>query len=167
MAKKAVVRAWDSDALIAWIGTETPERVAQCTPVIRAAEEGHVVLLVSALALVEVVKLRHHDPISREDQAKVEGFFQRSFIETQAVTRRIAELGRQIVWDYGIAPKDSTHVATALVRRVGVLETFDNGLIRHDGLAIAGYERLEIREPYFPESDQIDLFTTIAELDQG
>jgi predicted nucleic acid-binding protein len=72
----------------------------------------------------------------------------------QNLTRRLAEAAREMVWDYGIAPKDAIHVATALSLRVSVLNTFDAGLIRKSGLV--GNPALPISKP-FVEQERLDV----------
>lgn len=60
-------------------------------------------------------------------------FFKRSYIVPMSITRRIAEDSREFVWDHGVKPKDALHLATALVAKVDVFNTFDLPLIGKSG----------------------------------
>jgi hypothetical protein len=76
-------------------------------------------------------------------KAKVTGFFKQEYIAVQNVTREVAEASRDLVWDFGIKPKDALHVASAIAANVGVFETFDAPLIRK-GKKVAS---IEFRQP--------------------
>lgn len=150
-SRKAVDRAWDSDALIGWLGRD-PDKQEACHAVIRACERGEVRLVISTLALTEVVKLKKgHEPIPRSDQTKITRFFLQPYIVARNLDPATSELGREIVWDHGVHPRDSIHVATALRAHVGILETFDGGLLRHSELKVSGHEPLLIRQPTIDE----------------
>lgn len=143
-------RAWDSDAFLGWLQAETGKQAA-CRPVIRAAEKGEVTIVTSSLALVEVLTMRGETPIPKENAEKVEAFFRQPFIVVRNLDRRTAELARTIVWDLQVRAKDAAHVATALLARVDVLETFDRQLIGRSPIKVEGFTPLEIREPAMPE----------------
>ena len=49
------------------------------------------------------------------------------------ITRRISESARTFVWDYGVAPKDALHVATAIDAGVPLMNTFDKKLRSKSG----------------------------------
>jgi hypothetical protein len=55
------------------------------------------------------------------------------------------------VWDVRVRAKGTAHVATALLARVDVLETFDRKLIDRSLIKVEGFAPLEIREPAMPE----------------
>ena len=67
------------------------------------------------------------------------------------LTRRIAEAARDLVWDHGVHPKDSVHVASALAAKVSVPNTFDNPLIGRSGSI--GNPPLIIEEPAIEEPE--------------
>jgi hypothetical protein len=143
-------RAWDSDAFLGWLQAETHKQDA-CRPVIRAAEKGELTIVASALALVEVLTMRGETPILEEDAEKVEAFFSQPYIVVRNLDRRTAELARTIVWDVQVRAKDAAHVATALLARVDVFETFDRKLISRSPIKVDGFSPLEVREPAMPE----------------
>lgn len=149
-------RAWDSDALIGWIGQES-DKQADCEPVIRACERGEVRLVVSALAQAEVLKLgRGHDRVPRSAQERIDRFFANPYIVTRNVDPATSRLARELHWDHNIDPKDAVHVATALrAPGVTVLESFDGGLLRHGRLEVPGFDPLTIRRPLIENDQQV------------
>ena len=60
------------------------------------------------------------------------------------LTRRIAEVARDLAWDHGIHPRDSVHVASAIAAKITVLNTFDKKLIGNPAITI---EEPTIKEP--------------------
>lgn len=57
------------------------------------------------------------------------------------VDRTLAERARDVVWNYGVKPKDAIHVATALDAQVDQLDTFDEGLLKE----VAGHRQPSAR----------------------
>ena len=145
-------RYWDSDCFLGWLQAE-PDKEQACRTVLEAAEQGDIVIVTSALTLSEVLIKRGERPIPKSDRLRVETFFQNRYIVVRNITRRIAESSRALVWDHGIAPRDSLHVATALDARLNLLNTFDERLIRKGqrlstlGLKI---ERPQVDQPTLP-----------------
>ncbi len=74
---------------------------------------------------------------------RIVDFFKNEYIAVQNVTREVAELARDLVWEKKIKPKDAVHVASAIVAEVAFFETYDKPLIRKSG-KVGG---LIIREP--------------------
>jgi predicted nucleic acid-binding protein len=140
-------RYWDSDAFIGWLAEE-PDKVDECRAVIRAAEEGKLLIVTSALTLAEVLWLRGQERIPAENADKVERFFEHEYIVVNDLDRTLAEEARRLVWHHDIRPKDAIHVATALDAEVDRLETFDAGLIKKSGAV--GNPSLEIGRPNEP-----------------
>lgn len=125
-------RYWDSDAFLGYLLNE-PDKVDACDSVLAAAEDGKIIIVTSALTLAEVLYLKQKQKIPIESRTTVEDFFKNRFISVQNVTRTIAERARDVVWDYGIKPKDAIHVATALTINLPVINTFDKNLLSHNG----------------------------------
>ena len=128
-------RYWDSDCFLGWL-QEEPGKVDKCGDVLALCERGQVEIVTSTLTIAEVLMLRPKDALPKERRTKVESLFARKYIHTMAVTRRIAESARDLVWDHGVAPKDAAavHVASALSAKADVLNTFDGPLIAKSGL---------------------------------
>jgi predicted nucleic acid-binding protein len=144
---------WDSDCFLGWLQAE-PDKVDACREVLEEADAGRVIIVTSALTIAEVLAMRRREPIDRSRRENVEGFFRRSYIAVQNVTRTIAEHARSVVWDNGVLPKDAIHVATALATKVARLNTFDQGLLSKSGLI--GSPALAICRP-FVVSPKLDL----------
>jgi hypothetical protein len=146
---------WDSCAFLALLKNEA-DYIDECKSVIKAAKDGKVMIVTSALTFVEVIKLEKGKPkLSKDVEEKIRAFFKHEWIYIYDLDRKIGELARDLMWEYeGLKPKDATHVATAVRAKVDVLETFDDGLIKLSGKV--GNPLLPIRRPYFP--NQLELF---------
>lgn len=155
-------RYWDSDCFIGWLAEEEG-KVEDCQTVIRAAERGELVIVTSSLAIAEVVKLRHHDPIPRQAAEKVRMFFRQPYIIVRELDRFLAESAQSMVWDFGIDPKDAVHVATAVAVGVEQLDTFDEKLIGKSGQI--GNPPLVIGRPFVVE--QLELPNPATALHNG
>ena len=143
-------RYWDSACFLAWLQSESG-RDDKCQNVLTLAERGEVEIVTSVFTLTEVLRLRPKDALPSERRTAVEGLFNRPYIHTIMLTRRLAESARDLVWDHGVAPKDSVHVASALATKVDVLNTFDEPLIGKSGQI--GSPPLSIEEPSVPEPE--------------
>ncbi len=146
---------WDSCAFLALLKNEA-DYIDECKSVIKAAKDGKVTIVTSALTFIEVIKLEKGKPkLSKDVEEKIRAFFKHKWICIYDVDRKIGELARDLMWQYeGLKPKDATHVATAVRAKVDVLETFDDGLLKLSGKV--GNPLLPIRRPYFP--NQLELF---------
>ncbi len=148
------LRCWDSAVILAVLLKEDG-KWQQCMGVLQAAEKGRVKIVVSSLALAEVLMLRGHDQIPRDRLDTVRAFFRHSWITIRQLDRTIAELAQELVWDEGIKPKDAVHVATAIHHNVARLDTFDDDLIKKGG-NIKGHS-LEIGYPDLPSQTEMEL----------
>ena len=142
---------WDSNCFLAWL-QEEPHGFESCEDVLKSAEHGRCRIITSTLTISEVLNIRGSKPIHRVDRDRVVNFFKREYIFTSPLTQRIAEHSRDLVWDFGIHPKDAVHVATALAARVPILNTFDKKLIAKSG-KIGDYS-MQIERP---SADQYNL----------
>lgn len=138
------IRYWDSNAFLAYF-QEEEGRVDSCEAALELAEKGKILIVTSALTLTEVLALRGKKrlPPNPKMKAKVTDFFKNEYIAVQNVTREVAELSRDLVWDKGIKPKDALHVASALAAEVTIFETFDGPLIRKGRKAT----KIQFRQP--------------------
>ena len=149
------IHYWDACTFLALLKNE-PDKVAECISVVKAAKDGHVMIVTSALTFIEVVKLEKGKPkLPKENEAKIRDFFRHKWIYIYDVNRKIGELARELMWQYeALKPKDATHVATAVIAKVDVLDTFDDYLIKLS--ENIGDPPLVIKRPFFQV--QLDLF---------
>lgn len=148
------IRYWDSSAFLAYFQEET-NRVANCEATLEDAEAGKILIVTCALTLAEVLAIRGKErlPPSPEMKRKVVDFFKNEYISVQNVTRQVAEIARDLVWENGVDPKDAVHVASALAVEAPILETFDKPLIGKSGTI--GNPGLIIREPSPPKQPKL------------
>lgn len=163
-------RYWDSSAFLAWLLPE-PDREDACRSVLRAAEEGEIELVTSALTLTEVIKLKGKPELKREQEKKIAEFFQNEYIILRNVDRFVAFAAQRLVWDQSLSAKDSIHVATALRYKIPVLDTFDDQLVGLNGqlpfdAANPNSSMLQITNPRVPEQLNLEL-NTEAEPESG
>ncbi len=125
------LRYWDTVTFLRFLLNDEGSDV--CASILKEAQAGRLCIVTSALTLVEVVKLRHHEPIPKADADKIRLFFQHKYIEVKDLNRYISEAARDLVWNNAVDPKDAVHVATAMRFHVPRLDTFDCGLCRLDG----------------------------------
>lgn len=141
-------RYWDSSCFLGWLKEES-DKIENCRSVILAAEKGEVKIITSAFTLVEVLYLKHNDPIPKEDAETVRAFFENDYILTVALDSEIAKTAQNLVWDFGVRPKDATHLGTALQVAVEIVDTFDDELSRKFNKKI-GNPPLKIGKPNYP-----------------
>jgi predicted nucleic acid-binding protein len=143
-------RYWDSDCFLGWLQAE-PDKEDLCRAVLQSAEDGKILIVTSALTLAEVLMTRGRPRIPASDREKVEKFFRSNYIVVRNITRRVAELGRTLVWDHKIAPKDALHLATAIDSKLVLMNTFDKPLIkkcgRHGNILGVKIETPRVDEP--------------------
>jgi len=148
------IRCWDTDPILALLLQEEGKWEA-CVGTLQAAEAGSVKILVSALAIAEVLMTKGHDRLPRERAQVVREFFRHSWIVIREVDRTIAEMAQELVWDHGIGTRDAVHVATALRNNAPHLDTFDRELIKHSGMLLG--QRLIIGRPNLPAQGTLNL----------
>ena len=128
MAKEIV--AWDSCIIIDAIQQET-NRYPSIFPMIRKAEAGDLLIVISMASISEVLYLRELTAkgLSEEEQNNlIEKWFDSSYIVKRAVDfgvgKKAAELRRQF---QTLTPVDSMILATAVLVEADVLVTYDDG----------------------------------------
>ena len=120
-------RYWDTSCFLAWLKNEQ-DKVGNCTGIIQACEDGQLKLMTSTLTLVEVLYLNFKDKIPKTESDKIRAFFENDYIVTIPLDRMIAEKAQDLVWDFGVKPKDAVHVASALFAGTRIFDTFDDEL---------------------------------------
>jgi predicted nucleic acid-binding protein len=152
--------AWDSCTWIAHIQRErifgpdgktvTEDRGAMCRPVLDAAERGVIEIVVSAIALVEVLARNRTNGL---DDQKVRDFFDNDYILIVNVDKHLGDFARRLMLagHAGLKPPDAIHLATACIANVDQFHTFDDRLLALDGVIdrLDG-TRLVIKKPAVP-----------------
>lgn len=121
---------WDSDAFLALINEDkSPAELAGCYDVWSVCEKGLLHIVTSTLTTAEVIYKKGAPKIDLEKRQLVSNFFRQDFISQKPLTREIAELARDVVWDSNIKPKDAVHVATCAYFKIRTLHSFDENLV--------------------------------------
>lgn len=120
----AVPIYWDSCVIIDFLQQDA-SRYPTLRSIVEEARAGKIILVTSALAVAEVVKLGCSGGSAAVQQAMIQGFFDYEFVEVRDVNRDIAERAASICRQHSIKPADAIHVATA--EKVGsrCLQTYD------------------------------------------
>lgn len=151
-------RYWDTACFIAWLGREAG-RAEVCGSILFAAEAGEVDLVTSAFTLTEVLRPKGRDRLDPNLRQTILDFFRHPWITLVQVDRIVAERAQAFVWDRGVRPKDAIHVASAVLAKCSVFETYDSDLIELSG-RVGGSPILQIRHPEpFRSGDQKEMFS--------
>ncbi|MDE3201622.1 MAG: type II toxin-antitoxin system VapC family toxin [Acidobacteriota bacterium] len=139
-------RYWDANAFLGWLNDEQ-DKAQECESVLAAADAGKVQIVTSALTLTEVIKLKGKPRLTKDKEEAIKAFFENDYIIVRDVDRFIAEKARDLIWSFnGLHPKDAIHVATAVILKINVLDTFDGRLIKLSGKI--GAPKLIIAHPH-------------------
>jgi len=150
---------WDSDCFLGYLKGEQ-DKIATCRGTADKAQQGDLIIITSAITLIEVVRLQKQPvQLSAKDAKKITQFFRNPYIYIHTVDGLVAELARQLIWDHNLQQRDSIHIATALLRTIPKLHTFDERLLKLDGKL--GNPKLRICKPDIP--GQMDLGTLYEE----
>lgn len=144
-------RCWDADSCFGYLSNQGDHQ-QECARVLTSAEEGNCEIVVSALALAEVLYLKGDGStkLFKESRDKIREFFRRSCFVVVDVDRFVAEQAQELFWTHngpnGLMPKDAVHLATALQTNSTYLETFDGCLL---GLSskVGGNPALLVQRP--------------------
>ena len=113
--------------------------MAGCQNVWQACEKGLYHLVTSSLTTVEVIHKKGLPKLDSKDRDLISNYFRQDFISQKPLTREIAELARDVVWDSNIMPKDAIHVATCAFYKIRTLHTFDKNLIDKKTIDVRGW----------------------------
>ena len=94
-------RYWDSDCFIAWFNKEVG-KYDKCSATLDKAEQGEILLVVSAITLIEVIKMKNHNMIPKEKEDIIKAYFQNPFISIRNVDRNIGEIARDLIWGHNV-----------------------------------------------------------------
>jgi len=143
MTKKVVY--WDANCFLGLLQNEA-EKVARCRYTTEQAEQGNLLIITSAITFIEVIKIKGKPKLKRSAENTIRQFFENPFIYIHDVDREVGIKARDLMWKHaGLKPKDAIHVATAILRKVPIMHTFDDDLIKLSGKY--GDPRLIICQP--------------------
>jgi len=138
--KKRVVY-WDSDAFLALInGDKSTSEMQGCNDVWAAGEKRTMHIVTATLTTAEVIHKKGTPKLDPKNRPLVSNFFRQDFISQKPLTREIAELARDVVWDSNIQPKDAVHVATCAYFKIREMHSFDKNLVGKGKIDVAGFE---------------------------
>jgi predicted nucleic acid-binding protein len=130
--------------------TVVEDRGAMCRPVLDAAERGVIEVVVSAIALVEVLA---RNRASHFDDQRIRDFFDNDYIMLVNVDKHLGGFARRLMvaGHSGLKPPDAIHLATACIANVHEFHTFDDRLLALGGVIdrLDG-TRLVIKKPAVP-----------------
>lgn len=131
---------WDSDAFLAIInGDKTPAELAGCNDVWSVCQKGLLHIVTTTLTTAEVIHKKGSPKLDPAKRHLVANFFRQEFISQKPLTREIAELARDVVWDSNIKPKDAVHVATCAFYKIRLLHSFDENLVGKQTITVNGF----------------------------
>lgn len=131
---------WDSNAFLAIINQDKPtQEMVGCSDAWSACEKGLLHIMTSTFTTAEVIYMKGTPKLNPSKRNFISNFFRQSFISQKPLTREIAELARDVVWDSKIKPKDAVHVATCAYYRVRVLHSFDRDLLEQSIIEVNGF----------------------------
>lgn len=132
---------WDSDAFLALINEDkSSSEMAGCNDVWSAGEKGLIHIVTSTLTTAEVIHKKGTPKLDPQKRMLVSNFFRQRFISQKPLTREIAELARDVVWDSNIMPKDAVHVATCAYYKIRSMHSFDGNLVNKGTIEVNGFK---------------------------
>ena len=148
---------WDSSVVIGYLAGEVG-LAEPCEDIIAAAKRGELEIALSIEAAIEVAYLKgYDDDVSEKTIRELLG---REYIIPITVDLQVAAVARDLIRRHKaplkIHPKDATHLATAILWKIPVMETTDHGLLRFSGLE--GNPAVTIRPPLYEGSRRMSGF---------
>ena len=135
---------WDADCFLGFLKKET-DKIKLCKGTTTQAKEGNLIIVTSAITLIEVVKLDRQLRLKAKDEKIIRDFFKNPYIHIHNVDREISTIARDLIWKHSLAQRDSIHVATALKLKLDKMHTFDTQL--HGLSGKHGNPKLQICKP--------------------
>ncbi len=143
MAKQIVY--WDSCCFLGLLNNEQ-DKVSLCQGTIKKAEEGDLIIVTSAMTFIEVIRMKGKPKLKKNVETTIQKFFSNSFIYIRNVDREVGIRARNLMWKHqALQPKDSIHLATALLHNIPTLHTFDDYLLNLKDKAIK--QKIKICKP--------------------
>lgn len=143
---------WDSSVFVAYFNDEAG-RADVVETLLNDGLEGKLTVITSSFACVEVIKLKEHKQLTKEQEDMISDFFRYPFIKLVDATRKICEDARHLIWKHtALRPKDAVHLASALAyvqrEHLDILFSYDGDFIDLSGSLT---QKFHIKEPYVEE----------------
>lgn len=151
---KELIYYWDSSVFVAFFNDEQEkQRAVMVEQLLDEAEAGRISIVTSSFALVEVLKLQGHKPLSASDEEKIVTFFEYPFIRLVDATRDVCEDARRLIWSHtSLQPKDAVHLASALTysrrEHLDGLFSYDGDFLKLNGVVTT---KFPITEPFMKQ----------------
>lgn len=133
---------WDSDVFLRLINNDGSNPLLEnqgCQDVWAACEKGITHIVTSTLTITEVLYKKGTPKLDPKFRPLLNNFFLQNFISLKPLTREIAELARDVVWDSNIKPKDAIQVATCAYFKIREMHSFDENLVGKKSIDINGF----------------------------
>ena len=125
-------RFWDASCFLTLLNDETG--ADDCEYVLNQARRSRTVIYVSPIVQIEVVRPKGSSaPVPMEAREQIRAFFENDFIKWRMIDRKIANDAQKLCWDYGVHPRDASHLAVAMDLQCDLLETYDRDLLKWNG----------------------------------
>lgn len=119
---------WDTSCFLCFLNRAEEERRKICEDILYHAQNGSVRLWTSTWTIVEVVrpkKLASAKKLTADQILKIQAMFQWPFLKKIQVDERVAAEAVRLARDFGLRPADAVHAASAILRKVAVLQRWD------------------------------------------
>lgn len=123
MLKKQIVY-WDADCFLGFLKNEQ-DKITVCQGTTAHAEKGDLIIVTSAITLIEVVKLDNQLRLEAKAEKTIKDFFNNPYIYIHNVDREVGMMARDLIWKHALTQRDAIHVATALKLSLNKMHTFD------------------------------------------
>jgi predicted nucleic acid-binding protein len=118
---------WDASCFICFLNRAELARREICEDVLRNAQARVIALHTSTWTIAETIKPKAKSlpgarTLTAREIAAIDGMFRWSWIKKIDVDQRIAFKAAELSRDFGLAPSDAVHAATAIIWRLDVLQ---------------------------------------------
>jgi len=147
---------WDSNCCLKWLKEE--EGFERCKGTLKKASKKELQIRTSSYTLIEVLYLETNGEIDRDKSEKaIKDFFDSYHVIPIVPDIPLMEKAREIFFDFNIKPPDLLHVASAIYDGIEIFHTFDDKLLKKDGMI--GNPPLKIIKPHIDYQESLALGT--------
>jgi predicted nucleic acid-binding protein len=130
VASKYTKIYWDSSCFLCFLNKKEKRRREICEDILTHAQSGDIVLYTSTYAIAEVIRPKAKNlpgsaKLTTEEIEKINGMFQWHWLKKIDVDQRVAMHAASLARDFNLYPADAIHAASAIPRKVQVLQRWD------------------------------------------